>query len=119
MAVKSTIRVLESAARTATVTGLDMSSELNRGHFLVVVSVAGTGSITPKIQGKSAFGDYYDILEGTAITTTGTNVLKIGPGFTPSANAVATDCLPKTFRVVVTHNNANSITYSVGAELMA
>lgn len=112
--------VLASAARTTTQTGADTDSRGSRScHLIVDVTSAGTGSITPKIQGKDANGVYYDILVGTAITSNGTNVLKVGLGMTPVANAVATDQLPKNFRVIITANNANAMTYSVGVELMA
>lgn len=111
--------ILASAARTTTQTGSDITSNgYNACHLVVDVTSAGTGSITPKIQGKDANGIYYDILVGAAITSNGTNVIKLGPGMTPVANAVATDYLPKTFRVVITANNANSVTYSVGLERM-
>jgi hypothetical protein len=110
--------VLASAARTTTQTTNAFLSEYRSAlHLVVDVTVAGTGSITPKIQGRDANGIYYDILVGTAITTTGTNVLKIGQGFTPSPNAVATDIVPMQWRVIITANNANSMTYTVGANL--
>jgi hypothetical protein len=111
--------VLPSAARTTTQTSDDLPSG-GRGamHLIVDVTSAGTGSITPKVQGKDGNGIYYDILVGTAITSTGTNVLKIGRGMTPVASAVATDQLPLYFRVILTANNANSMTYSVGVNLM-
>lgn len=115
----SQIVILASAARTTTQTSADQLAEARHGlHLVVDVTSAGTGSITPKIQGRDANGIYYDILVGSAITTTGTTVLKVGRGFTPSANAVATDGLPANWRVVVTANNANSMTYSVGANLI-
>jgi hypothetical protein len=109
---------LASAARTTTQTGADRTNHNSRAlHVVVDVTVAGTGSITPKIQGKDANGIYYDLLVGTAIIANGTTVLKIGPGITAAANAAASDFVPRTFRIVVTADNANPVTYSVGYEL--
>lgn len=110
-----------SAARTATVTGDDQVNLGHKGIHLVVDVTAGTAgfSITPKLQGKDANGIYYDILVGAAITATGTNVLKLFPGATPVANATADDHLPPVWRVIVTAADSKSVTYSVGASLLA
>jgi len=115
---QSTIE-LASAARTTTQTGADLANKDHRGiHVIVEVTNAGTGSITPKIQGKGANGTYYDLLVGTAITANGVTVLKLGPGIAAAANAAAPDFLPRVFRIVITHNNGNTITYSVSREMM-
>lgn len=111
--------ILASGARTTTQTGGDLLNLGHRGiHLSVDVTSAGTGSITPKIQGKDANGIYYDLLVGSAITSTGTTVLKVFPGASPVANGVANDHLPSVYRVIVTANNANTMTYSVGACLI-
>ena len=111
--------VLASAAQTTTQTSPDNTNEISRGlHLIVDVTSAGTGSITPKIQGKDANGIYYDILVGAAITTVSTNVLKVYPGITPVANGAASDIIPKTFRFIITANNANTVTYSVSFQLV-
>lgn len=112
------IIILASGARTTTQTSVDIPISREALHLIVDVTSAGTGSITPKIQGKDANGIYYDILVGAAITSNGTNVLKIGRGMTPVANAVATDEVPSTWRAIITANNANSMTYSVAANMM-
>jgi hypothetical protein len=120
MAINTSILAVPLLARTATVTGVDLPSNgLGGCHFVIVVTEnAAAGSITPKVQNKDAAGNYYDVLVGTAITSTGTTVLKIGRGMTPVANNVATDQLSELFRVVVTHNNANQITYSGCVNMM-
>lgn len=111
--------VLATGARTTTQTGSDIENLSARAcHLVVSTTTIGTGSITPKIQGKDANGIYYDILVGAAITTDTTTVLKVGPSFTAAANAVANDALPATIRIVVTANNANSAIYSVGLNLI-
>jgi hypothetical protein len=37
---------------------------------------------------------------------------------TAAANVAASDLLPRTYQIVITANNANSATYSVGANLI-
>lgn len=116
MQTPNAFTVLASAARTTTQTVADRTNNGYLGvHVTVDVTSAGTGSITPKLQGKDANGIYYDVLVGAAITSTGTTVLKVYPGASPVANGVANDYLPAVWRVVVTANNANTMTYSVGA----
>jgi hypothetical protein len=113
--------VLPSAARTATVTGDDIKNLLSRGLHLIidVTSVTSTPSIVPKIQGKDPVsGKYYDLITGAAITTTGTTILKLFPTATAVANLAVNDFLPSVFRVVMTHGNANSATYSVAANML-
>lgn len=113
------ISVLSSAARTTTQIQADQVNGKYKGmHLIIDVTSAGTGSITPKIQGKDANGIYYDILVGSAITSSGTTALKIYPGLTALASNVVNDVLPSTWRCVVTANNANSMTYSVAAQIL-
>ena len=113
--------ILASAARTATTNSADFTNFNARGgHFQInVTSITATPSITPTIQGKDPVsGTYYDILVGTAITTTGITILKVYPGILAIANGAASDILPRTYRVSVAHGDADSITYSVGASLV-
>jgi len=114
--------LVASAARTADAQSTDQSNVNQRGaHIIVNVSAIGGAapSITPKIQGKDPVsGNYYDILVGSAISTTGINVIKVYPGIANSPNAAANDILPRTWRVSVVHANADSITYSVAANIM-
>ena len=120
MSVKT---ILAAAARTATPTIADEHDPNAEGvHVVIVVSaLTSTPSVVPKIQGKDPYGNYYDVLVGSAITdvTVGTPpatvVLKVGPGISPVANGAAADYLPDTWRVVMTHADTDSITYSVAA----
>lgn len=112
--------LLASAARTTTQTGSDITAYNARGiHVVLDMTVVGTGSVTLTIEGKdSVSGKYYTLLAGAAVTTNSTNVYKIYPGLTAAANAAANDHLPRTFRINVTANNANSASYSVGYSLL-
>lgn len=110
-----------SAARTATANGSDIRNWTGRGaHITIDTTAAGTSpSTTFTVQGKdNTSGVYYTILASAAITGTGTVVLRIYPGLTASANTVANDILPDTWRVIATHGNSTSHTYSVGASVI-
>lgn len=115
------LTLLASAARTATLDSPDQDNPEAKGvHVIIDVTLdPALASVVPTIQGKDpASGKYQDILEGVAITATGTTVLKVYPGIAASANVAASDILPKTWRVRMAHADADSITYSVGANLV-
>lgn len=108
------------AAHTTTQTSSDHNNNNHRGAFFVlVVTSAGTGSITLSVQGKDPVsGNYFTLLTGAAVTTNSTNLYTVYPGATVAANAAVSIPVPHTWRVVVTANNANTITYSVGASML-
>ena len=108
-------------AQTATVNGNDQTNYGARGVTVVVVTTAiGTGSITCTIQGKDqGSGTYYTILAGAAIVTNTTNRYTVFPGAPVAANVSANDQLPFQWRVVITHNNANAASYTVGGSTLA
>ncbi len=110
------VTLLASAARTTTQTSADIIV-YNATKLIVVLDMTsiGTGSVTVSIDGKdSVSGKYYNILTGLAITSNSTNRYRIGETLAAVANSVAQDYLPRIIRIVVTANNANSATYSVG-----
>ena len=113
--------IFSSAARTETVNGDDIENMNGRGVKVVidVTAASATPSVVFTIQGKDTVSaKYYTILASAAITGTGTTVLTVYPGLTASANAVANDILPRDWRVIATHADADSITYSVGAQVI-
>jgi hypothetical protein len=113
--------VYASAARTATPTALDYDNPAHLGAvvFIDCTAVADTPSVVFTIQGKEPLGDeYYDILASAAITGTGNTVLRVYPTLTAAANAAANHPLPRVWRVLATHADADSITYSVTACLL-
>ncbi len=82
------------------------------------MTTVGTGSVTLTINGKDpASGKYYPLLAGAPVITNSTNVYRVGPGLLAAANSVANFALTKIIQIVVTANNANSATYSVGYNL--
>lgn len=117
--IKGDITILASEARTATVNGSDCEGSASSAHIVIdVTAVTATPSVVFTIQGKDKVsGEYYTILASSAITTTGTTVLKVGAGLAASANSVANDVLPNIWRVIATHADADSIIYSVGASV--
>lgn len=111
-----------SAARTATPTAVELTSEEARGLHLVidVTAITSTPSVVPTIDAYDPLsGKWYNLLTGNAIVATGTTVLKIYPGIVAVPNGAASDVVPDVFRVVMTHADADSITYSVAAHLVA
>lgn len=114
------ITTLASSARTTTQISADLVNYNGRFiHVIVNVTSAGTGSITLTINGKDpASATYYPLLVGAAITTNSQNVYRIGVGLTAAANSVANDFVPRIFQFVVTANNANTMTYSLGYNLL-
>lgn len=109
--------ILAAAARTATTTTSDIVKSTEKGvHFILNVTVVpGVDTITPKIQGKDSLGNYYDLLVGSAISTTGITVLKISPGIGVLANGSAADVMPDVYRIIITASGTGSFTYSLAA----
>jgi|SRR5882762_532783 len=111
------LTLITATAATTTQTGTDQTNVTGRGVIVVLdMTTVGTGSVTITIQGKdTASGKYFTLLAGVAVTTNSTNVYTVYPGGPASANASANAPLPRTWRVLVTANNANPTTYTVGA----
>lgn len=106
--------IAASAARTSTLTVADQTNYNGAMlHAVIVVTVMASGGLTPVINGKGNLGTYYALLTGAKIVGAGTTVLKIGPGFATAVNASAADMLPRTWNMVVTPDDATSITYSI------
>lgn len=111
------ITLLPSATQTQTQTSRDLRNISGVSSLIVVLDVTTNvaGSITVSINGKdAASGKYYNILTGAAVTTTGTNRYRVSPHLPAVVNSVAQDVVPPVFQVVVTANNNNPATYSLG-----
>jgi predicted polyphosphate/ATP-dependent NAD kinase len=115
------LKLLASEARTATTNTGDITNEAHRGVHVVIdaTAAAATPSVVFTIQGKDELsGQYYTILASAAVTAISTAVMRVFPGATAAANTVANDCLPRTWRVLATAADADSITYSIGASYL-
>lgn len=112
--------LVPSAARTAAPAGAPFNFTENSMKFAdvfidVTVNAGGLGSITVDIVGVDpASGKEYLILSSGAVTAVASKLLQVGPGLPVAANASANQDVPATYRIKVTANNANPITYSVG-----
>lgn len=115
------ITVLASAARTATNSSAILLNGNHRGgHFIIdVTAITATPSVVFSIEARDAGSlNWYSLLDSVAIVGVGTTILRVYPGLFPvTANLVANDILPFLWRVTATHADADSITYSVGANL--
>jgi hypothetical protein len=110
-----------SAARTATESSADITNSYGSGVRVVfdVTASAATPSVVLTIQGKDAVsGKYYTLLTGAAVTGASTNVYTLFPSVAAVANVAVSNLLPKTFRITMTHADADSITYSVGYTIL-
>lgn len=112
------VSLFTSAARTGTQTGSTQSNRSAKGLsiFFNVTAVSGAASVvlTVEIQDPVSL-NWMAILTSAAIVTTGQRRFVIYPGITPVTNFAVSDVIPRSWRVVVTHGTADSITYSVGA----
>lgn len=115
------VEVYASAARTTTpdTVELELPGGTTYGMFVLnATALASTPSIVMKVEGVDrTTGTVWLLLADAAVTTASPtqSTLEIGPGVAAVANAAAARHLPPVIRITVTHGNANSITYAVGA----
>lgn len=121
-----------SAARTASANGDDqINSGGHRGIVITIDATAevDTASVVFTLQRKDATsGKYTTILASSAVEATGTTVMRVYPGLTDQTDPdgagfdavpnVANDVLPAIWRLITTHADADSLTYSVGCCLI-
>lgn len=116
---------IASAAFTSTQNSADISNIGCRGVQAILNVTAGTTlSLVLTIQAKDPVsGSYYKLnADPSAVTGTGLTVYELFPGIGATSGGVTqrtSASLPRTFRITVTHGNANSATYSVGYSLIA
>lgn len=106
--------VAEPVARTATA-NFTFHSGSAAGLFIIdVTATSATPSVVFTIQGVEPLsGNVYTILASSAITSTGTTVLRVHPELTAAANTIAKDFLPGAININAAHGDADSITYSI------
>jgi len=116
------ITVLASAARTATVASATFNNGNYRGGQFIINTTVVPGAAPSTVFNvqmlNGVTGNFITLLSSVAITAVGTVVLRVYPGLVAAANLVANDLLPWQWRVQAVHGNANSVTYSVAANLM-
>lgn len=113
--------LLASAARTADATA-EVQTSRHKGAVVVidVTAISATPSVVFTIRGSDPVsGQTWDILASAAVTAVGTTVLKVYPALASVANDSENDVLPPVWEVFADHADADSITYSVTAHLIA
>lgn len=115
------VTCMASAARTATNNSGSLSNFAARGVQVIVDVTAATStpSTVFTIEGFDVVSSkWYVLLTSAAIVGVSTTLLTVYPGVTVAANVAVSQVIPRTWRVVATHGNANSQTYSVGAVIL-
>lgn len=118
---KAEFVVANSSARTTTLTSDDYIVPYGK-TLTVIINIttgAATPSVTPSIRGVTPLGVAYTVLTGAAITSTSaaTVVLRVGDGVAEVTNLGTAIPLPAMFRIVMTAGDADSLTYSIEAEV--
>lgn len=112
----NTTGVVIAAGTTATNAGVNVTTyNASKAVIILNVSAYTSGTITVTINATTSSGYSYPLLVSAAIGATGVTPLRIFPGATASANAVANDMVPRTIQVVTT--GTFSLTYGVDYEL--
>lgn len=109
-----------SAARTATPTAVVVNAGRAKELRIVIdcTAIVSAPSVVFTVDGiDSTSGKFFNIITSAAVVAAGTTVMTVALGVTVAANVAVSAPLPQTFRVVATHGNGNSITYSVTAHL--
>ena len=117
----NSVTLFSSAARTATVNGSDQTNRFAKGIVFTVDATAATAtpSVVFTLQGKDALsGKYYTILASAAVTGVATTTYTVFPGAPVTTNVSANMQLPRVWRLIATHADTDSITYSVGGTLV-
>jgi hypothetical protein len=91
--------VLVAPGTTAPTTTL-LTEQSSERLVLVLNVAATTGSVNLLINGVTPSGYVYPLLDPTAVTAASVTPYRIGPGLTPSLNAVANDVVPELVQVV-------------------
>lgn len=112
--------LLASAARTALIASADQQNSFHRGVrvFIDVTLDPAAAAITPTIQGKTAQGDYFTLLAGSAISAVGNTELVIHPEMTAVNNLVAKAPLGVVWRLSIAVADTDSMTYSAYYEYL-
>lgn len=113
-AYKENREVVPAVARTADEKFTFQTGSIGGIFVIEVTAVTATPSVVFTIRGQATeAGETWDILASSAITATGTTVLKVHPSLTASANAVAKDILPGAIEIDANHADTDSITYKI------
>lgn len=93
---------------------------LGANTLAVVVSItANTGaiSLTVTIEGVTADGVVVPLLVSAVLVAVAVTKLQVGPSLAVTANVAANSPIFDKIRILTTHGNANSVTYSLSGVL--
>jgi len=110
--------VLIPAGTTTAITKDVITNDSFEAQLVLTVKIAavsGGETLTVTINGKTASGAIYPILQGLALNAVGVTTYRIGMGFTAVANLTANDMLPNDMQVICAISGTGAITY--GADL--
>ena len=114
------ILALSLSAQGASVNGNDMENTSCSGAIIVadLTAISG-GNATFTLEGKDPHsGKYYTILAGAATTITSTVIMRVNPNIAASANLIAQDMMPRTWRVNYTRGTSAITTATVSVILV-
>lgn len=118
---KEVIEVYASAARTASPTAeIIATGDAPAVYFIVeVTAVTATPSVVFNFELHDPETDTdVTLLASAAVTGVSSNIYKISPALTASANLIAQEHVPQFVKVRPVHADADSITYQVTALLL-
>ncbi len=118
---KKVIEVFASGARTASPDPVIVPTEGAAGVYIVVEVTADPASASVVFN-----FDLYDppsetdvtILDSAAVNSVSSNIYKISPALTASANLTSDEHVPPLLKISPVHADSDSITYSVGVHLL-
>ncbi len=108
--------VVIAAGATSSNAGVTTTTyNASKAVIIVNISAFTSGSLTVAINGITSSGYSYPILTSAALAAVAVTPLRIFPGATASANAVANDMVPRSLQVVTTVSG--TLTYGIDYEL--
>jgi hypothetical protein len=111
-----------SAARTASPTPAVLSAGPTQVGAHIIINVTAdpaAASVVFHVEGFDHTSEHwYPILTSAAIAAVGATVLRIYPDATAAANTHVNDYLPPVWRIRPVHADSDSITYSVGVNML-
>jgi hypothetical protein len=113
--------IYASASRTSTPTAVTINRRRAKAVDVVIdaTAITATPSVVCTVDGyDSTSNTWFNLITSAAVTNTSSRVLEVGPGLTAATNLVVNKYLPDTLRVVMTHGDADAITYTVAAHLI-
>lgn len=117
------LALISHVAASAGVTGGNQLNDGCRGVAVGVNISALTGTtptLTVFVEGyDGASGQWYTLLQSTALNAVGFTLLRVYPGLTAAANSAANAVLPATWRVrTVIGGTSPAVTATVGASTL-